>query len=472
MVQSVLLDTVLDLTGEPRFITVPFDVPEHTSRLRVTGRFATTQPAQIPLALADSRKQLRGMQVNEFSRDSAEHILETSAFQAGKGCLSGPVHPGKWHVIIYCRYLPETVAYHLQVTAESGTDTKRMPFGTAQRPPEVLDHRKRWYCGELHMHSSESTGKASAEEVIQAAQDHKLDFIALTDHFSVSHWDIIDNLDHQKPPLVIKSMELSGERGHANLHGLHSWINPFVDCDGELLDALGLAEWSMNHAAQAAHEQGGLFCINHPISGRVAWRYEDVDCSLADLLEVVCLPDGPPSFLYPVLWDRFLLDGYRMTGIGSSDSLDERSIIDSLKRGRVYTSLGDTRMDMHVELTSPGEAPQSVPMGCTARIRDDAAADLVVQLWDHPKGNLFIIKDGLLVGVLSVQGSQAHGDDREVLRFPLSPPNTKGGKASYVRSEFHEETVKPYYVIMAHRDHASIRAISNPVWLTRRDHGN
>ncbi|GAJ18037.1 unnamed protein product, partial [marine sediment metagenome] len=45
---------------------------------------------------------------------------------------------------------------------------------------------KAWYKGELHVHSYHSDGKNSVEEIVEAAKEEKLDFIALTDHNTIS----------------------------------------------------------------------------------------------------------------------------------------------------------------------------------------------------------------------------------------------------------------------------------------------
>ena len=76
---------------------------------------------------------------------------------------------------------------------------------------------------------------------------------------------------------LITSLEMTGHRGHANFHGLSEWVNPFVD-EPET--------WSINDAARATHEQGGLVCVNHPFALDLGWRYHEFDWGLCDAIEI------------------------------------------------------------------------------------------------------------------------------------------------------------------------------------------
>ena len=366
------------------------------------------------------------------------------------------------------------------------------PRTLKKRNLKQLNPKAGWYSGELHMHSSESTGRTDVQSLVDAAAAQNLDFIAVTDHFTIGHWDKIDKVQGDEELLIIQSCELSGERGHANLHGIDQWISPFVDVDADLAVQMGLENYSMNSAADMVHDQGGLFCINHPLSGKVGWRYEDFIWEKADMIEIVGLPDGPNSFLYPVFWDRLLCSGQRIVGIGSSDShdpfstgpwklgmlknwvyadgLNERDILDGLKSGRVCVTYGDTRMNFTAEISGDKNS-WSYTMGDT--IPGGTEVVFTVSLMNNPKGNLYIVKDGLIFDIIAVQAA-AESDSWQDIEFSYT--SSGAGKRtgaevnendSYFRVEFHEEIVEPFYVNMAYRDHTSFRALSNPIWLNQ-----
>jgi PHP family Zn ribbon phosphoesterase len=81
----------------------------------------------------------------------------------------------------------------------------------------VPDSRPGWYCGELHLHSDMSTGRADVATIARVAVERGLDFLGLTDHFTPSHWPRIEELEASgRRPLFLRSLELAGDRGHAN----------------------------------------------------------------------------------------------------------------------------------------------------------------------------------------------------------------------------------------------------------------
>ncbi len=304
------------------FLTV--EIPEDVSLISIELDFSSNCETQIPVAVFEPDNTLRGIGIHEFSTGSTTQELWMALNSAGKGAVSGPLPSGTWKLLVYGRHLFEDLSCSVSVYVEKNV-SQVVKTHPKIEPDLPLNGDKGWYCGELHMHSSESTGRTDVETLIRVASRENLDFIAVTDHFSIGHWEKIDRLPRDRRPLIIHSCELSGERGHANLHGISEWISPFVDLDKETSVALGLENYDMNAAADLVHEQGGLFCVNHPLSGKAAWRYDNFSWEKADLIEVIGLPDGPNSFLYPVLWDRLLCDGRRITGVGSSDSHDPLS---------------------------------------------------------------------------------------------------------------------------------------------------
>jgi hypothetical protein len=336
------------------------------------------------------------------------------------------------------------------------------------------------------VHSTESTGKGDVQTIQETARNIGLDFIALTDHFSASHWAKIAALpDLLSKPLFLQSMEIAGDYGHANVHGPGSWPFPLVDDAGALCRYLGLkTPQTMEGIADQVHAQGGLFCLNHALSGIFGWRYREFPVEKADLFEILCTPDHSTSFLYPTLWDGFLCQGLRLTGVGSSDShhptregpwklgvistwvyareLSQAALIAALKQGRAYVSSGSSRM----EFTALSPRGQKAMMGDAIKA---APGDLIrfdVRLACHPSGNLVIISDGLIHDVVFFEanpgGEDAYGFDFSC-RF-------RSGKAyTYFRIEFHEDLEKSRFYGMLFRNHESARLLSNPIRIEADD---
>jgi hypothetical protein len=197
-------------------------------------------------------------------------------------------------------------------------------------------------------------------------------------------------------------------------------------------------------------------------------------------MEVVSLPDGPASFLYPTLWDRFLCQGLKIVAVGSSDSHDPHhrgpwalgrirnwvhaaslsrdGILAGFKAGNSYIAIGTTRLGFTARALGSGDSGSSAAgMGAALRLHKDGRAVFTVSLSDNPSGNLFVMKDGLLRETRYVAAD-------DVLAFEVGAKEILP-EGSFLRVEFHEDLEKAAYHGMAYRDHRSLRALSNPIFL-------
>jgi len=455
-----------------------FTVPSPSSRLSLTLDMVTEHATQIPVALFSPDGRERLVQAPEGGKGHLHESWFLTEACASPGGIPGIVEQGIWKLVLYKRRFDEDITCDITIDATALMPVSHASFPYALSFPSLVKRSDPgWYCGELHVHSDHSTGRDSVHAVLDEAERQGLDFIALTDHFTASHWLDLEKEQH-RDILCLRSMEISGERGHANVHGVREWINPFVDGNEELARFLGLEKKpTMESIADTIHAQGGLFCLNHTLSGLVSWRYHEFPVEKADLFEIWCLADGPTSFLYPVCWDMYLHQGLHLVGVGSSDShkakgdpvwqlgnirtwvyageLSQKGILDGLKSGRAYVSYGDSRLDF--SLTQKG---QTIGMGGICDCEEEMV--FKVTLSQHPRGNLFIIVDGQIHDILAVPASA-----RDTVHFVLHPADTGRNKPydSYVRLEFHEELVKAKYYGMAYRDASTMRLLSNPIWI-------
>jgi len=438
---------------------------------------------QLPIALYSPKNVILMTRASEPSKG---RIILRYAIRDPLRC---PSEKGDWKLIIHKRILDEQLDLHIRFMAEPAgtfpednkTQCTEMDFSFASSIP---DGSAGWYCGELHLHSDMSTGRTDVATIMRVAREQHLDYIAITDHFTPSHWERIEELGVEgHRPLFLRSLEIAGDRGHANLHGVTLWPDPFPDdSDGTLAAFLGKnIVGSMEQAADLVHSQGGIFSINHPLSAGAAWRYDEFPLEKADLIEVACLPDGPVSFLYTTFWDRFLCMGLHITGVGSSDShdplqdgpwalgkirnwvyassLSREGILEGLKKGVCYVAIGDSKAAFFAHTSADGG--MDWPMGSTAQVKKGDICKMTVELYDHPSGNLFVMKDGFLYDVRYVP--KGIGPDIVDYCFDTAALGAKG--CSYIRFEFHEDLEKAKYYGMAFRDHRSLRLLSNPIWL-------
>jgi hypothetical protein len=194
-------------------------------------------------------------------------------------------------------------------------------------------------------------------ERVQSAVARGLDFLAITDHNTVSHHaEMVDWPDELIP---IRGSEITTYHGHINVWGLGEAIDWRGDRRG------GGAEGIL----EAAHRQGALASINHPSAFGdpwcvgCHWDFARVDYAQFDGMEVWngrwAIPETDDAGAL-ALWTDLLDAGFRLTAVSGSDShsaeedayialpstyafadeATEAAILDAIRRGRVILSSG------------------------------------------------------------------------------------------------------------------------------------
>src|SRR5215467_12040567 len=127
------------------------------------------------------------------------------------------------------------------------------------RPPVralPADDRMRWLAGDLHAHTVHSDGRMTVPELARFAASRGLDFLAVTDHNTISHHAELPAARAAYGITLLPGQELTTERGHANAFGDLGWIDFREPPD----------EW-----LACTERQGGLLSVNHPYGGHVSW---------------------------------------------------------------------------------------------------------------------------------------------------------------------------------------------------------
>lgn len=457
---TVLIDQTGEIAPAPRthYLEHSFEVPEGTVQLTATLTFSRFELEQLGLSLF-SPEGYRGTRVMKSAdRGEVTIQLDLAHLYASPGGISGDITPGRWRAKLDVLYPTTALAYRLIVATGSGpvpTQERYEPTGQNGRVGAG------YYRGELHTHSVHSDGETSVAEVVTAARQYGLDFLALTDHFTNSGWAELESLAGADLA-VLKGMEVTGHAGHANLHGLSAWVDPFIDApDGS---------WAVNDAAAAAHAQGGLFCVNHAFAPSGGWQYYGFDWSYCDLLEVYHHLTGVNNAAQLGLWDGLLNRGYRITGVAGTDShhphlgrqrlgqvatyvyadgLEPKALITGLKRGRSYISLGPT-----LEFSAVSEE-QHAFMGQTLQAHKDLKLEVIVDQLDRP-ARLVLLKNGL---------RYAHEDlpvlgNAHCLTFEDAQP-----VPGYYRLELYELSAQPSPD--GGREWDKTLLLSNPVYIER-----
>jgi len=345
--QSLLLQErgAIAQDAKPGYIYHTLEVPPGVAALRVSLAYRKEGVCQLYLSVFGPNGY-RGTRMKPGEVGEVHLDLLFGEGGASLGAIAGPIEPGSWRVLLDLERTHHATEYTLSVEALP----ESRPFPSP--PPARQNGRPGagWYRGELHSHSHHSDGRTSVKAVTDAARHYGLDFLALTDHYTTAGWAELCALAGEDLCLIT-STELTGHQGHANMHGLSEWVNPFVDA----------GDWSINDAAQATHAQGGLFCVNHAFSLDLGWRYHRFDWQQADLIEIYHHLEGSANTAQLTLWDSLLRQGHRITGVAGTDShdpytgqhrlgqvftcvyadgLNPGAILAALKAGRAYVSLG------------------------------------------------------------------------------------------------------------------------------------
>ena len=176
---------------------------------------------------------------------------------ASPGYVPGPVTPGTWSVVGgEAKITTPPGAYRVEVVLRDAITLPpqdRRPF----TDPGALASGARWYAGDVHVHSAESTdADASLDAVADLARERGLDWVVVTDHNTITGRDFLSAAQERHPDvLLIPGTELTTYAGHANAYGASAWVDHKIGQPGVTIESAALA-----YAAQ-----GAVLAINHPV---------------------------------------------------------------------------------------------------------------------------------------------------------------------------------------------------------------
>ncbi|WP_306319558.1 MULTISPECIES: CehA/McbA family metallohydrolase [unclassified Streptomyces] len=476
--QCVLRDnrTIDPSATMAQYLDRALTLPEGVGTLRVELDFhKVTDRFQLYAAALDPVGFLRGHVQCPGDPGPRRLTFEVGEGRASPGCHPGPLPAGEWTIRVDLDRFTQGGDYELRVyvtDTAAGTPTpapggRVVRSATKPSPQSPLQSPSQsppaWLRGELHSHSLHSDGSADLPTLLDAARAAGLDFLAVSDHYTSSHWAQLTSLEEQGAAdglVLLRSIELTSHFGHANLHGLTRWPGTYVDAEG----------WDFADAARDVHDQGGLVGVNHPFSGRQAWRRDDHTWDDIDLLEIDNFGQGANNDAAVGLWDRLLAAGHHITGVAGTDCHHPRKpehrlgqvtthvraeptregIIGALRAGDAYVSRGaGLRLAAHTDGGGRCGMGGSVPL-------DGGPLHLDVHLDTPRPAVLFVLRGGLLWHMEPVD-AEGPAHLRVTDSRPLPGP---------YRAELHAASDDPYFWASCNRSHASALAASNPVWAT------
>lgn len=307
---------------------VPFDVPAGVNRITVqfdyTGR---NEHTTVDLGLLGPGG-FKGQDGFRGWSGGSKSLFTVGVTDATASFLPGSIRSGRWTLLLG---IP-----NIRQAAKAGY-TAKIWFGHPGDPawlPAVMNLPLRraagWYRGDLHMHGAHSDGSCATQSgnqrapcplffTVEEAAKRGLDFIALSDHNTVSQANDIRELQpYFDRLLLIPAREVTTFQGHANLFGTTEPIDFRVG-------SAAVPDW--NALLRQIESLHGVLSINHPIRPNdetcmgCGWTpAQPVDMHRVQAIEAVngidaMLPDSGIPF-----WQHLLDQGFRLTAIGGSDN--------------------------------------------------------------------------------------------------------------------------------------------------------
>lgn len=413
------------------YIEVPFQVPARTQRLSFT--FAYTgkdQRTTLDLGLLDPR----GLRCWSGGNKNFLTVTET---EATPSCLAGRLPAGTWKLLIG---VPNIRA------GQSSEYTAKVYFnrsGRVQDEPLPLRVPIRnapgWYRGDLHLHTAHSDGSCASQSglkvpcpvflTLEAAARRGLDFIAITDHNTTSHYDAMRELaPYFDQLLLLPGREITTFHGHANVFGTEEFLDFRVGSP---------AVPDVNALLQRAQALGALVSLNHPgaptgeLCMGCGWNPAPAaDMTLVQAVEAVNSGAEEGRYAGTPFWERELNLGYRLTAIGGSDNHDAKRPLDKvgsvgspttvvyaselspvavlagIRAGHVFIDLTASR-DKLLEMYALASG-QRAEMGDSVQVALGATLALTAHVVKVPGASLVWIEDG---EALNGRGTPVQKDD-------------------------------------------------------------
>jgi hypothetical protein len=398
---------------------VPFTVPAGTTRITVDFDYTTRdERTTVDLGLLgpDGFRGWSGGNKRSFT---------VAASDATPSYLPGPIRPGEWNLLLGVPNI--RMGIRAEFTASIRFESAEAGATAGANSGETVRADPAWYRGDLHMHTAHSDGSCLSRRqrrvpcplffTAKAASDRGLDFIAITDHNTISHANAMRELQpYFDDLLLIPGREITTFHGHANLFGSVASLDFRVGSSD-------VPDW--NTLLANVERGGGSISINHPVrpSGEqcmgCGWSPAgEVDYSRFQSVEVVNGVDADTPFSGIPFWEKLLSAGNVIAGIGGSDnhdallangigtpttvvyadSLSQAGILAGLRRGRVFVDVAGTR-DRVLDFMATSGA-QTAQMGDRLNLKRGARVRFAGIVKAIPGGEIAVVLDGRPVSLL------------------------------------------------------------------------
>ncbi len=453
--ETLTLSGVMTGRDHQTYREVPFRTPPGTTSISVDFEYTgKDQKSVIDVGVRDPQR-FRG-----WSGGNKRSFTLTETW-ATPSYLPGPLPAGQWKLILGVPNLRRDARAEFTARVTLGRDP--VFHGFADAP---LNGAAGWYRGDLHLHTGHSDGSCAAQSgakapcpvfrTLEAATARGLDFVAITDHNTTSHFQALAELQpHYDRLLLIPGREVTTFQGHANVLGATAPLD---------FQLGGPRAPSFDHIVRQADATGALVSINPPglPSGEACMGCgftAPANLARVPLVEVVngAVVEGPLAGR--AFWERSLDAGLRVTGVAGSDnhdalldpakaqavgkpttvvraaSLSHDAILSALRAGHAFIDVQGAR-DRRLEMTAR-TASATAAMGDTLVVGAGEDVKLEVRVTAAPGGRI-----------------EFRGDPKLPVLQPLRVPEGETPAAAVIRGDG-----------AAHWVRADVRGPDGALWL-------
>jgi hypothetical protein len=451
------------------FRYLPFEVPSGATRIEVSYHFERA-PGQPEPPVPDDVLDVGVFDTRGYEflsggfrgwSGGARRQFFISRDEATPGYIRGPLQPGEWHILLGARInhsqrMPFAVHINIDRDPNAPPDEPPPLDATSKKTPRRTGGSGRWYKGDFHSHTVHSDGYNTIDEYVTESERVGLDFLAITDHNTTSHFEEIA----RRPTgsfLLIPGEEVTTFWGHANVWGAGCWVD-FRATDDE----------TMRRTIEWVHECGGLFSPTHPkASAGYPWEFGVEDFRTVETWQGAWRYYNAESLDF---WEQRLRQGRRIVAVGGSDchsiapatfihpwtvgnpctwvyvegDLDEEGVLDGVRAGHVFLSEDTTGPFLEMTATAGDRAYMvgdviEAPAGTPVRLRS--------RYHGPPEKKLRLIRNGEVWQQIALD----RDDETVEVELPLEEPG-------YIRAEVAGFRGRPERGEVIH-------ALTNPLYL-------
>lgn len=428
---------------------LPFEVPPGIRTVEVQYLYDKSEENVIDLGLFDPRGSafLQGWGFRGWSGSARNHVIVSESW-ATPGYLPGDMPPGTWHVLLGLYKIGNRCPCEVDIILSDDPVVEAQSFPSFPSPPSP-SVASGWVKGDLHCHTYHSDAESTGEEMWATAGRKGLDFLAITDHNTISHLAVVKKLC-QDGALIIPGQEITTYQGHANVFGVWDWVDFRCTKDEEIAEISAFV-----------HARNGVFSINHPKTNGPQWGFFfDFDFDCLEVWQAFWQLRNSESL---GLWDVLLQRGRRVIAVGGSDAHPRRggagNILEWLGYPTTWIFVEETTVEGLIQALKCGRITISAcPHGPFLEIEFSNAGENVKQggITDRGEGKLRVRVcggEGFDFRLVSAQGIAAQA------RVPRHPwewvRELNLAEHGYIRAELSANLPNGT---------REVTALTNPIW--------